>query len=187
MRHVLIVLALAAGGLTLAPAASAQETADALPTCASQGLQRVAVMVPPGLTADQLRETLRSGSLFPAGTQVQVLQPGQLTALRNQEQFNARMGTTLTMLLDNGMHVQGTAPMLVEVDEDGNVTNLHPISGNPELNRILVRTWRVARFEPYVVDGCRVKAWLQVPQTFSSDEGSGRREMEVRTTPAPTP
>src|SRR3712207_3700053 len=63
MRHALVILALAAGGLTLSAAASAQETAEALPTCASQGLQRVAVMVPPGQTEAQLRETLRSGGL----------------------------------------------------------------------------------------------------------------------------
>ena len=87
MRHALVVFALAAGGLTLAPPAAAQDGADAsVPTCASTGVQ----------------------------------------------------------------------------------------------------TWRQARFQPYVFDGCRVKAWIQVPQTFSSDWSLDRREVEVRTTPAPT-
>ena len=183
MRHLFVLLALAAGGLTLAPAGSAQAAADALPTCASQGVQRVAVMVPPGQTEEQLRETLRSGALFPAGTEVMVLKPGQLMPLRNQAQFSARMNTTLTVLLNDGIHVRGTAPMLVEVDEDGAVANVHPNSGSPELNRLLTRTWRVARFEPYVFGGCRVKAWVQVPQTFNTDSNSERREMEVRTAP----
>ncbi|MFL5539591.1 MAG: hypothetical protein ACJ8J0_11400 [Longimicrobiaceae bacterium] len=184
MRPILIVLALAAGGLTLAPAASAQETAEALPTCASQGLQRVAVMVPPGQTQEQLQEALRTGGLFPEGTQVMVLQPGQLMPLRNEAQFSARLNTTLTNLLNDGIFVQGTAPMLVEVDEDGAVTAVHPNSGNAELNRVLTRTWRVARFEPYVFDGCRVKAWVQVPQTFSTDSDGQMRQMEIRTAPA---
>jgi len=184
MRHAFGILALAAGGLILSSAASAQETAEALPTCASQGLQRVAVMVPPGQTQEQLLEALRSGGLFPAGTQIMVLQPGQLMPLRNAAQFSARLNTTLTVLLNDGIFVQGTAPMLVEVDEDGAVTNVHPNSGNAELNRILTRTWRVARFEPYVFDGCRVKAWVQVPQTFSTDSNGEMREMQIRTAPA---
>src|SRR4051812_34365259 len=54
MRHTFAILALAAAGLTFAPPAAAQETADAAaaaaPTCAAQGIQRVAVMVPPGQT-----------------------------------------------------------------------------------------------------------------------------------------
>ncbi|HEV7587640.1 MAG TPA: energy transducer TonB [Longimicrobium sp.] len=185
MRHVLAFFALAAGGLTFAPPASAQETGDApsVPTCASQGLQRVAVMVPPGQTAERLQETLRHGGLFPAGTQVLILEPGQLMPIRNREQFDARLRTTLTLVLDHGMHIQGTAWMLVEVDDDGTVRAVHPNSGDPELNRMLVRTWRLARFEPYVFDGCRVRAWIQVPQTFTSDFTLDRREIEVRTAP----
>jgi hypothetical protein len=188
MRHTLAILALAAGGLTFAPPATAQETADvaaAAPTCASQGIQRVAVMVPPGQTTEQFQETLRTGGLFPAGTQVLILQPGQLMPLRNEAQFDARMRTTLGMFLDQGIIVQGTARMLVEVDEDGSVTTVHPNSGNADVNRLLVRTWRQARFEPYLFDGCRVKAWIQVPQTFSSDWSAERREVEVRSTPVP--
>src|SRR5215218_6801251 len=184
MRHAIVVLALAAGGLTLSRPALAQD-AEA-PTCASQGLQRVAVMVPPGQTAAQLQETLRTGGLFPAGTQVMILQPQQIMPMRNQEQFHARLQGTLGRFLETGI-VEGTAQMLLELDEDGAVTAVHPNSGNNEVNMLLVRTWRVARFEPYVFDGCRVKAWIQVPQTFASNWSLDRREVEVRTTPAPTP
>jgi hypothetical protein len=185
MRHSVLILALAAGGLTLARPVHAQQVADAVPTCASRGVQRVAVMVPPGQTTAQFQETLRSGGLFPAGTQVMILQPRQITAIRNEEQFRTRLNTTLTVLLDNGMHVQGTANMLLELDEDGEVERVHPNSGQTEVDRMLVRTWRQARFEPYVLDGCRVKAWIQLPQTFASDYTLNRREVEVRTTPAP--
>jgi hypothetical protein len=189
MRPTQLLLALAAGGLALATPAAAQDgalaAADALPTCASQGIQRVAVMVPPGQTAEQLGETLRTGGVFPAGTQAVILQPNQLTRLRNEEQFHGRMRMSLNLFLEQGIHIQGTAYMLVEVDEDGNVTRVHPNSGDAEVNRILTRTWRVARFEPYAFDGCRMKAWLQVPQTFNSNWGYDQRDVEVRTTPPP--
>ena len=185
MRHTLPILALAAGGLALARPVRAQESADAVPTCASQGVQRVAVMVPPGQTTAQFQETLRTGGLFPAGTQVMILQPRQITAIRNEEQFRTRLNTTLTQFLNDGVHIEGTASMLLELDEDGDVAAVHPNSGHSDVDRILVRTWRQARFEPYVFDGCRVKAWIQLPQTFISDFTLDRREIEVRTTPAP--
>jgi TonB family protein len=186
MRPSRLFLALALGGLSFARPAAAQDTSDApaLPTCASQGIQRVAVMVPPGQTAAQLQETLRRGGLFPAGTQVMILQPGQLMPIRNREQFDARLSNTLTLILNQGMTIEGTAQMLVEVDDEGVVTAVHPNSGNPEVNRMLVRTWRQARFEPYEFEGCRVKAWIQVPQTFSSGSTGDWRQVEVRTAPA---
>jgi len=190
MRHTPTLFALAAiGALVLATPAAAQGDSDAvaaLPTCASQGIQRVAVMVPPGQTAEQLGETLRTGGLFPAGTQAMILQPGQFTRIRNEQQFNGRMRMSLNLFLEQGINIQGTAYMLVEVDEDGNVSGVHPNSGDAEVNRILTRTWRVARFEPYTFDGCRVKAWIQVPQTFSSDWNEHERHVEVRTAP-PSP
>jgi len=187
MRHAVFVLALTAGGITLAPPASAQDaSAEALPTCASQGVQRVAVMVPPGQTTAQFQETLRTGGLFPAGTQVMILQPEQIMPLRNQAEFHRRLQGTLGRFLETGT-VEGTAPMLLEVDDDGSVKAVHPNSGNNEVNMLLVRTWRMARFEPYVFDGCRVKAWIQMPQSFTSNWSLDRREVEVRTTPAPVP
>jgi len=189
MRHTLAILALAAGGLTLAPPAAAQETADAAaaaPTCASQGTPRVAVMVPPGQTLEQFQETLRTGGLFPAGTQVLILQPGQFMPMRDEARFRMRMRTMLDRFFEQGITLQGTASMLLEVDEDGAVTGVHPNSGDPEVNRILTRTWRQARFDPYLFDGCRVKAWIQVPQTFDSRWLGDVREVEVRTMPAPT-
>lgn len=185
MRHDFIPLALAACGLALAAPSSAQEAtyAGVIPTCTSQGLQRAAVMIPPGQTAEQLGETLRTGGLFPAGTEVMILTPDQLTPIRNAQQFSGRMRTSLHLFLEQGINIQGTAYMLVEVDEDGNVVRVHPNSGNAEVNRILNRTWRVARFEPYVFEGCRVKAWIQVPQTFASDWDDHMRHVEVRTGP----
>lgn len=185
MRQTLRFLSLAAAGLALAAPAAAQAAANVAdaPTCASQGIQRAAVMIPPGQTQEQFAETIRTGGLFPAGTQVMVLQAGQFTRMLNEQQFNARMRTSLNLFLEQGINIQGTAYMLVELSDDGTVARVHPNSGDPEVNRILNRTWRQARFEPYVFDGCRVKAWIQVPQTFSSDWGYDRREVEVRTSP----
>jgi TonB family protein len=187
MRRFLVVLALAAGGLTLPPPAAAQEADTAsLPTCASQGLQRVAVMVPPGQTAEQFRETVRSGTLFPAGTEVLVLQPGQLMPLLNEEQFNGRMRTTLMSLLSQGIRIDGTAPVLVEVADDGTVASARPSTGNGQVDRQLARGLRLARFEPYAFGGCRVKAWIQVPIAFSSDWSLERRVQGAEIGP-PTP
>ena len=184
MRHTL-ALALAAGGLAFATPSSGQEAtyANVIPTCTSQGIQRAAVMVPPGQTAEQLAETLRTGGLFPAGTEVMILQPNQLNPVRNADQFQNRMRMSLNLFLEQGINIQGTAYMLLEVDENGTVTAAHPNSGDAEVNRILNRTWRQARFEPYVFEGCRVKAWIQVPQTFSSDWNEHVREVGVRTGP----
>jgi hypothetical protein len=187
MRHSVIRLALAAGSLFLARPALAQ-TPDAppgLPTCASLGLRRVAVMIPPGQTRAQLEDALRRGGLFPAGTQAMVLQPGELMPLRNHEQFNARMRNMLSLFLEQGFEIQGTAYMLVEVDDEGVVTRVHANTGNAEVNRLLARTWRQARFEPWVFDGCRASAWVQVPQTFKSDWSGPRREVELRTNAPP--
>ncbi|MFL5383974.1 MAG: energy transducer TonB [Longimicrobiaceae bacterium] len=174
MRHLFAVVALAAAGLTLAPAASAQE-ADALPTCASQGLQRVAAMVPPGQTTEQFKETLRGGTLFPVGTAVRLLQPDELPALLNEEQFNGRMRATLMNFLRQGIRIDGTVPVLVEVGDDGAVAAVHPSTGSVQVDRQLARTWRLARFEPYVFDGCRAKAWVQVEMAFSTDWSLERR------------
>jgi hypothetical protein len=143
-------------------------------------------MVPPGQTTEQLQETVRSGGLFPAGTQVLILQRGQFMPMRDEAQFSTRMRTMLDRFFEQGITIQGTASMLLEVDEDGAVTRVHPNSGDAEVNRILTRTWRQARFDPYVFDGCRVKAWIQVPQTFDSRWVGNVREVEVRTMPAPT-
>jgi len=175
LRPLLALIALAAGGLSLAPAASAQETADALPTCASQGLQRAAAMVPPGQTAEQFKEALRSGTLFPLGTAVRVLQPDELPALLNPEQFNGRMRATLMNFIRQGIRIDGTVPVLVEVGDDGTVAAVHSNSGSAQVDRQLARTWRLARFEPYDFDGCRAKAWVQVEMAFSTDWSLERR------------
>jgi hypothetical protein len=189
MRHLPFLLTLAACGLTLARPALAQEPVDAgggkVPTCASQGVQRVAVMVPPGQTIEQFRETLRTGALFPVGTQVLILRPEQFMPLRNEEQFNTRLLSTLNLVQRRGMMIQGMANILLVLDEDGAVTRVRADSGDPEVDRLLVRTWRQARFEPYVFDGCRVQAWVQVLQSFTSDWSLSRRELNVRIMPVP--
>ncbi|MFL5539592.1 MAG: energy transducer TonB [Longimicrobiaceae bacterium] len=174
MRYFTFVLALATIESALTTAASAQEV-DALPTCASQGLQRVAAMVPPGQTMEQFRETLRGGTLFPLGTAVRVLQPEDLAALRNREQLIDRMNVTLGNLLHQGTRIDGTVLVLVELAEDGSVAEVHPKTGSALIDRQFARAWRTARFEPYAFEGCRVKAWVQLEMAFSTDWSLERR------------
>jgi len=133
MRSPFILLA--AATLLLATGARAQDAQlAAAPTCAEQGMQRVALTVPPGRTQDEVRELPRTGALAPAGTEVFILPRGHLTRMKNEE----------------------------------------------ELDRELVRTCRDAAYEPYVINGCRVRAYVRVPFAFSSDYNLTRREIEVK-------
>ena len=168
MRPLIFILALGMLEIAHVGAALAQEV-DALPTCSSQGLQRAVAMVPAGQTAAQFRELLRSGALFPVGTAVNVLRPEELPTLRNPQQLQDRMNVTLLNLIQQGIRIDGSVPVLIELAEDGSVADVHPKTGNARIDRQFARTWRTARFEPYVVDGCRVKGWVQLEMAFSTD------------------
>jgi hypothetical protein len=176
--------------LLAASAARAQDGgADAatLPTCEQAGTPRVAIMAPPGKSPDEIRNAVEHGNLFPAGTQALVLQPRQYTRMRNPGPFGSRMRVMLAWLLDHGVHIDGSMSVVLRLDENGNVVEVNPNTQNAEVNRVIARTWREARFEPYVVGGCRAVAWIQVPQNFQSDWDGNGREVRVDSNPAPAP
>jgi hypothetical protein len=85
-RTRLVVTAALSALVGIPSAARAQQAADSarradVPTCEEAGVRRAAVMVPPGQTTEQLRANV-AGGLFPVGTEVLLLQPGQLMPLR---------------------------------------------------------------------------------------------------------
>jgi hypothetical protein len=191
-RRTLVALAtLAAAGASLdatdarAQAAPAMGDASAAPACSEQGVQRVAVMVPPGQTTAELRALLAGGSLFPPGTEAVILQPGQIAPLRDARAFDEQLRLTLDRLLRNDIMISGTVSALLVLDASGAVREVHPNSGNRDVDRSLVATWRHALFEPYVHEGCRVPAWIHVPLSFASDWSASRRQTEVRAGPPP--
>jgi hypothetical protein len=175
--HILTAALLLAAG-----AASAQtpDSTPSAPTCAQQGMQRLAVMVPPGRTADEVRELARSGSLAPNGTEVFIVPAGHFTRMRNEAAYRSRLDAMLRGFLANGGEVQGTASILLLLDENGAVTEIHPNTRNRRLDREMTRMWTGAAFEPYRIGGCRVRAWIHVPLTFASDFGLTHRRIQVK-------
>jgi hypothetical protein len=182
MRSPFIILAAAA--LLLATGARAQDAQlAAAPTCAEQGMQRIAVMVPPGRTVDEVRELARTGALAPAGTEVFILPAGHFTRLKNEQLYRERMNRMLQHFLDRGTKVDGNVSILLLLDESGAVAEVHPNTRNRQLDRELLNTWKDLGFEPYVIDGCRVRAYIHVPFAFTSDYGFTRSEIEVKPVP----
>lgn len=187
MRPPLSVLAVALIGGAASPlGARAQAIADSAlmaampPACHESGIRRVAVMVPPGQTTEQLRTALGRG-MFPAGTEAGILQPGQLMPLRNGAEVRKVMRRTLSRLLDDGVKIDGTLSTLLVVDANGTVREAHPNSRDNQVNRVLADAWRKAQLVPYVLEGCRVPAWVHVPLSFQNDWSLDARRTEVRT------
>lgn len=156
---------------------------DLLPACAERGVRRVALMVGPGQSEGELRAMLQQRPLFGEGTEVAFLQPDELRGLRNVADFNRRMHDVLARFLSAGIKIDGTVDVLLEVDEAGTVVNARPNTRNHYVDRVLTDTWKQARFHPYVEQGCRVRAWVHVPQRFSSDWAYTERHVEVTTGP----
>ncbi|MBV9110054.1 MAG: energy transducer TonB [Gemmatimonadetes bacterium] len=174
--------------LLAATAAHAQSAGNGdAPTCASLGVQRVVIMTPPGKTPAEIQDAVTHGGLFPAGTEALIVEPGQLTAMRDRERFGRRMHEMLRGLLDQGLKIDGSVSVVLKLDENGDVVEVTPNSGNAAVDRALRRTWAQAKFEPYVIDGCRAVAWVQVPQNFQSDWEYGERRVQVDANPAPAP
>jgi len=165
--------------------ARAQAPATPFPACTSQGVSRVAITVPPDRTEDQVRATLVEANAFPAGTEMHFLTYGQVPAIRNHDHVRKRFEGTVRRLLNDGFKIDGTVSVLLQVDEDGTVRQATPNSGNRAVDHQLRRLWSEARFEPLVISGCRVRAWLQVPVAFASDYSLDMRRLEARTGPPP--
>ena len=138
MRSPFILLAAA---LLAATGARAQDAElAAAPTCAEQGMQRLAVMVPPGRTADEVRELARTGALAPAGTEVFILPAGHFTRMKNEDVFKSRMNRMLHHFLEQGIKVEGNVSILLLLDESGAVAEIHPNTRNRRLDRELANT-----------------------------------------------
>jgi hypothetical protein len=168
-----------------APGASAQGflNPSAAPSCAEQGIARVAVSVPPGRTEDEIRQALASGSPFPAGTDIRMLEPVEHPRLTNFPEFKPRLERMLQALLRRGQDIEGTGSTLLELDEDGRVTNVHPASGSRAVDQQLTQLWRHAEFSPVVVGGCRARAWVHMKASFKTEDEGDRNRMEVQVGP----
>jgi hypothetical protein len=167
-----------------APGASAQSFLDpSAPTCAEQGIARVAVSVPPGKTDEEIRQALASNSPFPAGVDVRVLEPVEHPRLTNFPEFKPRLERMLQALLRRGQDIEGTGSTLLELDEDGRVANVNPASGSRAVDQHLDRLWRFAEFTPVVVGGCRARAWVHMRASFKTDDEGDRDRMEVQVGP----
>jgi len=173
-------LALASVSTVRAQRTALEETGQTTPTCAETGVQRVAVMVPPGKTREEIGTAVAQGGLFPEGTQVVILNLGEYTPMQNQDEFSRRMHLVLTRFLDEGTKIDGTLSVLLTVDENGVVTQAAPHTGNSHVDRMVGNAWKTARFAPYAIGGCRMKAWVSVPLTVSSDWSLERRSVEMR-------
>ncbi|CAA9373038.1 MAG: hypothetical protein AVDCRST_MAG89-4756 [uncultured Gemmatimonadetes bacterium] len=171
--------------IAAAPGASAQGFLEpsAAPTCAEQGIARVAVSVPPGKTEEEIRQALASNSPFPAGVDVRVLERVEHPRLTNFPEFKPRLERMLQALLRRGQDIEGTGSTLLELDEDGRVTTVHPASGSRAVDQHLDRLWRFAEFTPVVVEGCRARAWVHMRASFKTEDEGDRDRMEVQVGP----
>lgn len=181
------VLALATATAARAQQTRLEVTTPETPACAATGVQRVAVMVPPGRTREEISQAAAEGGMFPAGTQVVVLNLGEYTPLQNQQEFNRRMDGVLRTLLLEGYQIDGTLSVLLTVDESGTVTDARPATRNDHVDRVFRNLWKQAHFAPYAIGGCRMKAWISMPITMRSDWDVNERRVEMRTGTPPPP
>jgi TonB family protein len=179
--HVLPLAGALLCGLALAPGAAHAQSASAYPTCASQGISRVAFTIPPGQTQAQVEAALWASGRFPEGTEMTFFPFGRVPAMRNQEEVSRGFGRTVRRLLADGFKIDGTVPVLLQVSADGTVEKVTPNSGNREVDYQLRTLWRKAHFEPLVIGGCRAAVWLQVPVAFTSEWDIEARRIQVRT------
>lgn len=176
------VIALAALLLAGANLHAQASTESARPACAEGGVARLAVTVPPGQTREALVQSLQQGGTLPEGTQIRILSPHERPALVNYDRFLSRWRMHMDRFLRSGLQVDGDAQTLLEVSADGVVTAVHPATGHRDVDRGLRDLWRFARYEPVVVGGCRVPAWLHVGLQFESEYRQWERSVRTSIT-----
>ncbi|MBB4638189.1 hypothetical protein [Longimicrobium terrae] len=185
---ILIRTALAAAAFGASPAlaqAGAEPERPQFPTCAEVGALRVAVSVPPGMTQAETAARVDQAKMFREGTQVTYIPTGRLPRMLNQREFGERFDAVIDGFLRENRSVDGSMSIMLQVNADGVVEQVTPNTGNRMMDRRMDRLWREARFEPLVLGGCRARAWLQTPLTFSSEYTGDWNSMEARTTPTP--
>ncbi|HEV2146565.1 MAG TPA: energy transducer TonB [Longimicrobiaceae bacterium] len=186
MRSTILPFGALLCGLALTPGAAMAQAAPtapligAYPSCAAEGISRVAFTIPPGQTQAQVESTLRQTGAFPAGTEMTFFPYGGVPPLRNQEEMNRSFGRTVRRLLHEGFRIDGTVSVLLQVNADGTVEKVTPNSGNRGVDSQLRALWSKAQLEPLVIGGCRVAAWLQVPIAFTSDWDIEARRIKAR-------
>lgn len=184
-RSTLLVVTVLMAGASPAAAQDAASIISSTPTCTELGVTRVAMTVPPGRAPDEMRAEIATSGAFPAGTQVVLLQPYQAPRILDVERFGARLEILLVAFLRQEISIEGLGATLLEVNEEGRVTAVHPATGNRTVDRQLERFWRSVEFMPVVAGECRAKAWLHMRTAFNTAElyHGEVREMKVRVQP----
>lgn len=153
--------------------------ASAAPTCASQGINRVALSLPPGRTREDLTASIQAGEIFPIGTEAFILPEGQNLAVKNGDHMRERANRMLGATLSRGLKVEGTVSVLLTIDPEGKVTETIPNTRNGEFDRLLDTLWKEALFEPVVIHGCRPTVMFHMPVHFESDFDLTRRGIRM--------
>ena len=159
----LALLALAASPLH---GQSSRISASDLPTCASLGTPRLAVLLPPGADSAKARASLQASDAIPDGYDVRIIDRRRAPGFAGAGTADRDIGRLLRRLSDQNMQVRGDAISLVSLDSDGVVDSVIPGSGDTEVDRAIRLYWRDQRFTPVVVDGCRAPAWIHIPIRF---------------------
>ena len=154
--------------------------ASAAPTCAAQGIARVALSVPPGRTREELTASLQAGAIFAPGTEAFIFPDGQGPRVVNGEHLRDRARRTLGATIDRGLKIDGEASVLLTIDAEGKVTEVTVDTRNGELDNLLEALWKEAEFEPVVVHGCRPLVMFHMPVSFESDYSLARRGIQMR-------
>ncbi|HST63439.1 MAG TPA: hypothetical protein VLK84_32305 [Longimicrobium sp.] len=178
---ILAITALLLGSVSLHAQASDEGTG--IPACAEGGIARLGITVPPGQTREELVQSLQQSGTLPEGTQIKILSAGERPALVNPERFMSRWRMHMDRFFRAGLAVDGNAQTLLEVNADGVVTAVHPSTGNRDVDRGLRDLWRFAQYEPLVVGGCRVPAWLHVGLQFESEYRQWERTQRTEVRP----
>ena len=159
--------------------------ASAAPTCASQGITRVALSVPPGRTREDLSASIQAGEIFPAGTEAFIFPDGAGPRVINGEHMGERANRMLGATLTRGLKVEGEISVLLTIDPEGRVTATVPNTRNGEFDRLLDTLWKEALFEPVVIHGCKPTVMYHMPVYFESDFSLSRRGIRMRWGPRP--
>ena len=148
-------------------------------TCAEQGINRVALSVPPGRTRADLEASLRAGAIFPPGTEAFIFPDGAGPRVINGDHLRERAGRMLRATVDR-LKVDGMVSILLTIDASGKVTGTTANTRNGELDNLLDRLWKEAEFEPVIVHGCRPTVMFHMPVYFESDYSITRRGIHMR-------
>lgn len=183
LRSALLLLLITVGTRTPAGAqgpGTAAQTLAFTPSCAEQGVARVALSVPPGRSRQDIEAALSRGEIFPQGTDAVIIPEGGGLQVLNGDHLRDEARRTLGRLVGRGMQVEGMMIVLLTINADGKVTETTPSSGNKALDRLVGELWKKAEFVPPVIGGCRVTTLLHMPVAFSNLDDGRRPGLHMR-------